>query len=162
MQGNSAVPILLIRLWKYKMREKPTTEYQIATKGKRIVAFIIDNMVINLLLLAIYWDQIALMVDNQALPEFLNSIFIPSILLGIIYQTLFVYQYGMTLGKMLLKIRVVEIEMGNHPSFQTAILRAGFRAISDNSFLLGYLLAYMSPLLQTFHDKVAKTVVVDA
>ncbi|NEW61309.1 RDD family protein [Sulfurovum sp. bin170] len=138
-------------------------EYQIATKGKRTVAFFIDSFVIVLFLIAIYTKQWVVAVDSEDFSLFFtNDKFLVISLLGFIYHTLFVWQNGMTLGKMLMKIRVVEIDTASTPSLTTALLRSGFRVISDNSLMLGYLVAFFSPLLQSFHDKIAKTIVVDA
>ena len=67
----------------------------------------------------------------------------------------------MTVGKMLLKIRVVEIESATTPSLSVAFIRAMLRVVSETIFYIGYLMAYFNPLAQTLHDKIAKTVVVD-
>ncbi len=92
-----------------------------------------------------------------------NSLVVIS--LRIIYQTFFVWQYGMTIGKMLSHIRVVELNDESKsitkPTFKSAILRSTFRVVSDTILYLGYLVAHFSPLNQTLHDKLANTIVVD-
>jgi len=138
-------------------------EYQIATKGRRIVAFLIDSLVITLFLIGIYTKQWIIALNSKDISLFFtNDKFIVISLLGFIYHGLFVWQSGMTLGKRIVKIRVIEVEIASNPSLTTALLRSGFRVISDNSLMLGYLVAFFSPKLQTLHDKIAKTVVVDA
>lgn len=101
-------------------------------------------------------------VNEESLAIFFSDKFLPFSLLSFIYQTLFVWKYGVTLGKLTVRIRVVEIDTNANPSFRSALLRSGFRVISDNSMMLGYIVAFFSPLVQTFHDKISKTVVVDA
>jgi uncharacterized RDD family membrane protein YckC len=137
-------------------------EYQTATKGRRIVAFVIDNFVMTVFLLIIFSKQWEVAVESKNFVLFFADKFLPLTLLTLIYHTLFTWQYGMTFGKMVTKIRVIEIETGYTPSLNTALIRSGVRVISDNSLLLGYIVAFFSPLLQTFHDKLAKTVVVNA
>ena len=143
--------------------ENQHREYQIATKGKRIVAFLIDSFVITLFMIAIYTEQWMVAINSRDISLFwTNDKFLVVSLLGFIYHALFVWQNGMTLGKRITKIRVIEVETAFNPSLTTALLRSGFRVISDNSLMLGYLIAFFSPTLQSFHDKIAKTVVVDA
>ena len=78
-----------------------------------------------------------------------------------LYHTVFVWQNGMTLGKYLMKIQVVEIETSMKPTFAKAFLRAILRIGSEAIFYLGFLLAFFLPLKQTFHDKVSNCVVID-
>ena len=82
------------------------------------------------------------------------------IILKIIYQTFFVYQYGATLGKLAMKIKVIEIRTQSNPSFASSLNRAIFRIISEMFFYLGFLWGMMDPLKQTWHDKTAKTLVI--
>jgi len=143
------------------MQEEPL-EFQIASTKKRLGAFVIDDIVISVFLLIIFYPQLAGIKDPMALSLFLENNFLTFIVLKILYQTFFVWQGGRTPGKMLMKIRVVEMDGGYIPSFGTAFLRASVRIISESFFYLGYVLAYFNPLVQTLHDKLAKTVVVDA
>jgi len=144
------------------MQESSLENYQVAKIGKRGIAFFIDSFVIVLLLMTIYSHQMKYVVNEESLAIFFSDKFLPFSLLSFIYQTLFVWKYGVTLGKLTVRIRVVEIDTNANPSFRSALLRSGFRVISDNSMMLGYIVAFFSPLVQTFHDKISKTVVVDA
>ena len=144
------------------MQESSLENYQVAKIGKRGIAFFIDSFVIVLLLMTIYSHQLKYVVNEESLAIFFSDKFLPFSLLSFIYQTLFVWKYGVTLGKLTVRIRVVEIDTNANPSFRSALLRSGFRVISDNSMMLGYIVAFFSPLVQTFHDKISKTVVVDA
>jgi uncharacterized RDD family membrane protein YckC len=71
-------------------------------------------------------------------------------------------QYGATLGKILMKIRVVTLSTAQRPLFATALNRAIFRVISEILFYLGFLWAMLDPTRQGWHDKTAKTLVVNA
>ena len=136
-------------------------EFQIATKNRRLSAFFIDDIVISIFLIVIFFDQLANIKEPMELSIFLQKNFFSFVLLRVLYHTFFIWQNGMTLGKMLLKIRVVEIESATTPSLSVAFIRAMLRVVSETIFYIGYLMAYFNPLAQTLHDKIAKTVVVD-
>lgn len=147
------------------MEEKNLTHYPIASMSKRAWAFFIDDLVISLLFFIIFFEQIMSLADGaevEKLAQFLNDNFLILIILKIIYQTLFIWQTGATAGKMTMKIKVIEINSSQIPSFRVAFLRAVGRIISESVFYVGYILAYFNPLTQTLHDKMAKSIVVNA
>ncbi len=68
---------------------------------------------------------------------------------------------GQTLGKKALKIRVVRVENGEAPGYLKAFLREVVgKMVSAMVFGLGYLWMLWDPKKQTWHDKIAGTVVV--
>jgi uncharacterized RDD family membrane protein YckC len=142
--------------------------YRISSIGKRTTAYFIDDILVSLLLFVIFYDQLLTIymglqnsTDFTPIVNFLEHNSVVFILLRMVYQTFFVWQSGMTVGKRFLKIKVIELEKGEKPQFQVALLRASLRIISDSIFYLGYILAYFNPLVQTLHDKLAKTIVVE-
>ena len=151
------------------MKESKLNEYQVSSIGKRATAYFIDDMIVSIFLFIIFYEKLFVIyqhmqnsMDFTPLVIYLQENTIIFILLRIIYQTFFVWQSGMTPGKRLLKIKVLEINSGNVPSFVVALLRASIRIISESVFYIGYIMAFFNPLVQTLHDKLAKTVVVDA
>lgn len=144
------------------MSSSQSYEYPIAPRSKRMAAFVIDDIVVSIFLVIIFYDQLSALKDPMALSLFLQNNLMLFMLLKLLYQTFFVWYNGMTPGKMLVKIRVIEMEGGYIPSLGTAFLRALLRMVSEMLFYVGYLMAYFNPLVQTLHDKLAKTVVVDA
>lgn len=143
----------------------------IASIQKRITSFVIDDMVITLFFIIIFYDQFSAVFSNitvvdEAALETINAFIAQNILvvlsIKLIYHTVLVWQSGMTLGKYLTKIKVVELETGNTPSFQKAFLRAAVRIPSEVLFYLGFLMAFFVPLRQTLHDKLSNCVVVNA
>jgi uncharacterized RDD family membrane protein YckC len=143
----------------------------IASLQKRITSFVIDDMVITLFFIIIFYDQFSAVFSNitvvdEAALETINAFITQNILvvlsIKLIYHTVLVWQSGMTLGKYLTKIKVVELETGNTPSFQKAFLRAAVRIPSEVLFYLGFLMAFFVPLRQTLHDKLSNCVVVNA
>ncbi|MCX6784255.1 MAG: RDD family protein [candidate division WWE3 bacterium] len=76
------------------------------------------------------------------------------------YVILWVQTNGQTPGKKLVKIRIVR-EDGRPIDWVTAGLRQIFTLVSSYVFLLGYIWAYRDKKKQTWHDKIAKTIVVE-
>lgn len=156
--------------------EENIEQFNIASTSKRVWAFVIDDMVMIFLLLVIFYDQLALIISH--LPEVitpesleifqaeLNTFSADNLLmvlaLKILYHSVLVWQNGMTLGKYMMKIKVVDLHSGQYPRFSQALFRAILRIGSEVIFYLGFVLAYFTPLKQTLHDKVSSCVVVDA
>ena len=151
------------------------TTLPIANTKKRILSFVIDDLVIVVLLIAIFYEQLMLIASHvptvltsealEAFQEEMQHFSADNLLivlsLKVLYHTIFVWQNGMTLGKYMMKIQVVELETGMKPTFVRALLRATLRIVSEAIFYLGFLLAFFLPLKQTFHDKVSNCVVID-
>ena len=135
---------------------------QLASISKRSLAFFIDEMLLSFILIVALWDSFANAQTAEALIEVTNSFVIEYIMIKILYQTFFLMQYGATLGKILMKIRVVTLSTAQRPLFATALNRAIFRVISEILFYLGFLWAMLDPTRQGWHDKTAKTLVVNA
>ena len=134
----------------------------LASFSKRAWAYAIDDIVISLLFYIIFFDEINRYGGNlYALSLFINQIFPYIVLVKILYQTIFVALYGQTLGKMVLKIRVVNRDYLDTPSFYEAFSRAAWRIVSEVLFYLGFVWAKFNPLLETWHDKMAKSIVID-
>jgi uncharacterized RDD family membrane protein YckC len=140
----------------------------IASSQKRIASFVIDDIVITLFFIIIFYDQFSAVFSNitvvdEAALESVNAFIAQNLLvvlsIKLIYHTVLVWQNGMTLGKYLMKIKVIDLETGNTPGFQKALLRASVRIPSEVLFYLGFLMAFFVPLKQTLHDKVSNCVV---
>lgn len=134
----------------------------LAPLRKRALAFFIDDLLLAALFLIIIYDQIAGISDPEAMVALINSYTFEYLLLKIVYQTLFVYQYGATIGKIVVKIRIVDEETFERPIFSSALNRGVFRIISEMIFYLGFVWAFYSKQRQSWHDKTARTLVVDA
>jgi len=92
----------------------------------------------------------------------INSLFPYIVLLKVLYQTFFVWQYGATLGKMAVKIKVVDEKSFDNLNLQYSFLRAVVRIVSESLFYLGFVWGILSPTKQTWHDKAAKSLVINA
>lgn len=133
----------------------------LATKGKRATAFFIDEMLLSFLLLIALWESFAQATTTEDIILLTNSVVLEYMALKIIYQAFFVMQYGATVGKIIMKIRVIEIKNIQNPNVLISINRAIFRVLSEMFFYLGFIWGMMDPSRQTWHDKTAKTLVVN-
>ena len=125
------------------------------------MAFFIDEMLLSFILILSLWDSFASAQTIEELIGVTNSFVLEYMAMKILYQAFFVMQYGATLGKLAMKIRVIEIHTLDNPNVLVALNRAIFRIISEILFYLGFLWAMFDPSRQAWHDKTAKTLVVN-
>ena len=136
-------------------------EITLASIKKRSMAFFIDEMLLSFILLIALWDSF---IDAKTVEEVIyvtNTFVLEYMAMKIFYQAFFVMQYGASIGKIIMKIRVIEIKTLQNPSVISALNRGIFRVISEMLFYLGFLWGMMDPSRQTWHDKTAKTLVVN-
>ncbi len=134
----------------------------LASNKKRAMAFFIDEMLLSFLLVIALWDSFASAVTMEQMINVTNAFVLEYMIMKIIYQAFFVMQYGASVGKIVMKIRVIEISSVQTPNVISALNRAIFRVISELLLYLGFLWGLLNPERQTWHDKTAKTLVVDA
>ena len=134
---------------------------ELAQTKKRATAFFIDELLLSFLLIVALWESFSSATTTEEIINLTNSFVLEYMALKIIYQTFFVMQYGATVGKIVMKIRVLEIKNFDNPNILSAFNRAVFRVISEMLFYLGFLWGMLDPSRQTWHDKTAKTLVVN-
>ena len=137
-------------------------QLQLSTVKKRGAAFVIDELLLSALLMIMLWDAFTALTTWEEMITLTNAYVMEYMVIKIVYQALFVYQYGATIGKIVMKIRVIETRTLGTPIFLSAFNRGVFRIISEMFFYMGFIWAMYSPSRQTWHDKTARTVVVDA
>jgi uncharacterized RDD family membrane protein YckC len=134
----------------------------LASVSKRGMAYMIDEILISLLFIFIYLDQIPPDATTEQTIGIINSLVFYVMVLKVVYQTFFVWMYGATLGRIAMKIRVISTGDLENPTFLLALSRASFRIISESLFYLGFVWAMLNPKRETWHDKVANTLVINA
>ncbi|WP_321779157.1 RDD family protein [Sulfurimonas sp.] len=134
----------------------------LAQNKKRAMAFFVDEMLLSFLLVFALWDSFQSAQTMEELIGITNTFVLEYMFMKIVYQAFFVMQYGATLGKILMKIRVIEVKSMQTPNVIVALNRSIFRVISEMIFYLGFLWGLLNPERQTWHDKTARTLVVDA
>ncbi len=137
-------------------------EITLADTKKRAMAFFIDELLLSFLLILALWDAFNTAKTVEDMINLTNSFVLEYMAMKIIYQAFFVMQYGASLGKLAMKIRVIEIKTLQNPTVVSALNRAVVRIISESLFYIGFLWGMFDPARQTWHDKTARTLVVDA
>jgi uncharacterized RDD family membrane protein YckC len=119
-----------------------------ASFGRRLVAYLIDSILIGIIYGIIY-----------AINEPLGVV--ASLVTGLIYFSYFDgSENGQTVGKMALGIRVIDFRTGGPIGFGRGFIRWLGRIVSTIPCFLGYLWALWDKEKQGWQDKIATTVVV--
>ncbi len=140
-----------------------TDNLELASTRSRLLAFVIDDFLITFIIIAMYWNQIAASGNDLVSVLIVMNEFVWQILvLKFIYQSFFVWYYGATVGKIITKIRVIDFNHLGRVSLATSITRSILRIISEMFFYVGFIFAFFSEGRQTFHDKISKTLVINA
>jgi len=109
-------------------------------------------------------DFLILLVPNIVIALLLDSPGLESLLQILISVTYFAYfeggPTGQTIGKRALGIRVIDLKRGGSIGYGRAVLRWISRILSTIIVLLGYFWMIWDPEKQTWHDKIAGSVVV--
>lgn len=140
-------------------------ELQLATIGRRSIAFFIDAFLLVIISIIIHFDAFSTldpMLDQEGLLAFQIQILETYLPLTFIYQWIFTALYGATIGKIAMKIKVINLQTGDIPDWMVSLNRAGVRIISEYVMNLGFLWALFDPAKQGWHDKSAKTIVINA
>lgn len=116
---------------------------------RRFAAIFIDGLIIGIL---------PNMVINTGNGTMTNSL---SFLIGLAYSVWMNGTYGATVGKMVMKIKITK-ENGYKITYQDAALRYFASILSAIVLLLGYFWMLWDSKKQTWHDHLAKTLVVKA
>ncbi|MDR1554512.1 MAG: RDD family protein [Campylobacteraceae bacterium] len=135
----------------------------LASFTKRFIAYAIDDFIIAVLMCMSFAGIISTASSSeenlQMVLEYLTPYFI---IAKIVYQSVFVYLYGATIGKIAVKIRVIYINSGEKPNFYISFIRSVVRIVSEAILFIGFLWAFKDSKRQTWQDVAAQTLVVDA
>ena len=137
---------------------------QLASMRSRALAYVIDDFLVTIIIMMIFWgDILSVSHDMDALMYLLKAeLAFPLIMLKIIYQTFFVWYYGATIGKIVVKIRVIDANKWGRVSIISSFLRAVGRIFSEMFFYIGFLIGFFNNGRKTFHDITGRTLVVNA
>ncbi|MCX2682520.1 RDD family protein [Campylobacter sp. MIT 21-1685] len=134
---------------------------KIASFTKRMVAYIIDNLILSCIVFVIFYDKFAIATDLSGIDNILRDFVFGSFLLHFSYHTLFTFIYGASLGKMLCKIIILDENLLDKPTFLQSCIRAFVRELSSMAFMLGFVWALGNNLRKTWQDYAARTIVID-
>jgi uncharacterized RDD family membrane protein YckC len=135
---------------------------QLATTRRRANSFIIDDLLVTLIVTIMLWSKIsATNGDLEIVLQIMNEAFMQIIFLKIIYKAFFVWYYGATIGKIVMKLRVIDFNHFGRITFSQALIRSLLRIVSELFFYFGFILAFFTDSKQTLHDKFGRTLVVN-
>jgi len=134
----------------------------LASKQKRISAFVIDEILLSFITMMVLWDKISGASTYEEILNALQPYIVYTLLIKLVYHTFFVMQYDASPGKIIMKIRIIELNSFSSPSFFCAFNRASVRIVSELLFYGGFVWGLLDPLARTWHDKTARTLVIDA
>lgn len=137
-------------------------QFALASIQKRALAFLIDELLLSIVFTVIIWNYVTQATGIEQMIDLTNSFVLEYMAIKIVYQTFFVTMYGASIGKIVTKIRIIEIETLDKPRLVVSFNRAVFRVISEMIFYLGFLWGILNPSRQAWHDLTAKTLVIDA
>ena len=138
-------------------------ELELASMPSRIKAFIIDDLLISLVFVLLFWESI-----SSSDGELVNMLIIMNehvmqvLFLKFIYQSFFVWYYGATIGKILSKIKVIDHNSYQRVTLTASLIRSFVRIFSEMFFYIGFIFGFFNDGRQTLHDKLGKTLVVNA
>ena len=137
-------------------------EISLAPFTKRELAYSVDELIVTFLFLIIYWDAFAAITTYDDARNLSINFFWQIFALKVIYHAFFVWYYGASLGQMITKTMCINVEILDKPNLTQSLVRAIFRIVSEACFYLGFAWAFANPARQTWQDKIAKTVVINA
>jgi len=144
------------------MSELNNSNLELASLRSRALAFVIDDLLITFLIVIVFWDTIVTTTDDPAVVlAIMNQFLWPVLFVKFIYHSLFVWYYGATIGKIIVKIKVIDYNHLGRVSLLNSMFRSAGRILSEMFFYIGFLLGFFSEGRQTFHDKIGRTLVVD-
>jgi uncharacterized RDD family membrane protein YckC len=135
-------------------------DYTYATLGRRSVSFVIDDLIVSFLFIAIFYGQITSLTSQELMVNFIVQNSWILLMLKLIYHTFFIWYNGMTVGKYIAKIKAVDESTDALLPLGRALIRALVRVLGESFFYFTFLFAIFDKRVQTLHDKVAKCVVV--
>lgn len=136
---------------------------ELASMPSRIKAFVIDDLLISLVFIIMFWENI-----NSSDGELVNMLIIMNehvmqvLFLKFIYQSFFIWYYGATIGKIFAKIKVIDHNSYERVTLSSSLIRSFTRIISEMFFYIGFVMGFFNDGRQTLHDKLGKTLVVNA
>ena len=136
-------------------------DIQIASLGKRVVSMTIDDFLVSFIIFLAFSSSFAAAKSYEEILFLTNQLFGYIFLAYTLYHWIFVAIYGKTIGKMIMKIEVIDVQTLDKPSSMRALIRSIVRNFDEMFFYLGMAYAIVDPLNRAVHDIVGKCVVVE-
>jgi len=132
-----------------------------ASLGKRLIAMTIDDFLISVIIVFAFSSSFANAKTYEDIVVLTDTLFVYIFISYTLYHWIFIALYGKTVGKMAVKIKVVDVDTLDNPSWSRAFLRSLFRNFDEMFFYLGMAYAFVDPLNRAIHDIIGKSVAVE-
>jgi uncharacterized RDD family membrane protein YckC len=133
---------------------------EIATLWQRMIAMSIDDFLISFLVVIAFYDKFKMINTYEDVLNISEKLFSYIFIAYTLYHWIFVALYGKTIGKMLVKIEVIDIETFGKLNWYNSLIRAVVRNFDEMFFYLGMFYAVFDPFNRAIHDIVGKAIVV--
>jgi uncharacterized RDD family membrane protein YckC len=128
---------------------------------KRAVAMSIDDFLVSLIIVIAFPNSFANAKTYEQVLVLTVELFGYIFAAYTLYHWIFIALYGKTVGKMIMKIRVVDIQTLDNPSWLCSLIRSIMRVFDEMFFYFGMAYAVVDPLNRAVHDIIGKCVVVE-
>ena len=152
-----------------RQRKSSSKGRDLATPGSRLAAALLDGLIAIPLVIALFVGSMLIDGNQEEIGIILVVISVILFLVLAIYQLVIISRDGQTIGKRIMKIRIVKYEDNSNPGFVHAVLLRGFvNGLIGGIPLVGPIYS-LADLLFIFgeehrclHDLIASTKVVEA
>ena len=132
----------------------PVRELRYAGFWIRFLAVILDSIALQA-----FFVLISLILGVSIMSPPMEMTFFQSIF-GIVYYVVLTVYGGQTLGKMILGIQVIRVDLQQNQWGHIIIREFPGKIVSALILLIGYLMAAFDPQKRALHDRMASTVVI--
>lgn len=134
----------------------------LAPNNKRMLAFIIDSILISLVVFLAFLQQItSIGEDSIAIRDMATNMVSYIALITIIYHTIFTNVYGASIGKIFCKIKIVKVNTLDKPNFIDSLIRSILRVVGEWLLYIPLLFIFADKYRRALHDMIVKTIVID-
>ena len=126
---------------------------------KRFVAFLVDSLLINLVLLPFFWVMYGASAFTQSGAASGWEVAV-SVIFPLVVTVSFWMKFQATPGKMILKAVIVRSDNWGRPSLMQFVIRWVGYILCFMSFGLGFIWAAIDPKKRGWHDLIARTIVI--
>ena len=141
--------------------ENKLENLKIASISKRAIAMMIDDFLISFLIFFAFFDAFKNAKTMQEYMIITDKIFIYIFIAYTIYHYIFIALYGKTIGKMIVKIKCVDMETLQTPNHLRSFIRSIFRNFDEMFLYAGMMIALFDKYNRALHDIVGRCVVVE-
>ena len=134
---------------------------ELSSIRQRAAAFGIDELLLSVIMIVILWESMSKATTLEEMISLTNSFLLEFMAIKIVYHTFFTMQYGASIGKIVMKIRIIDVNTLSNPGFLSAFNRSVFRVVSEILFYLGFVWAMLDPYRRSWHDRTGRTLVVN-